>query len=105
MDDSVVARIVQVGTVTALDTAQHRCRVRFPDTGVTSDWLHVLRQKPTVSVLNDGLHDHPSQVTIDENGEHSHATTVADWMPKINDTVVVLYIPIFNSDGFVIGVV
>ncbi len=25
------------------------------------------------------------------------------WMPKINDRVVCLYIPVFNGDGFVIG--
>lgn len=25
------------------------------------------------------------------------------WMPKINDTVVALYLPIYDGDGFVLG--
>lgn len=74
MDESMIARMVQIGIVTALDTEDRRCRVKFPDTGMTSGWLRVLRH---------GL----------------------DWMPNINDVVLIVYIPVFNSDGFVVGVV
>ncbi|MEN6437013.1 MAG: hypothetical protein ABFD97_00350 [Syntrophobacter sp.] len=27
------------------------------------------------------------------------------WMPSINDTVVVLYLPVFNGDGFILGAI
>ena len=119
MDDSVVARIVQVGIVTVVDPDGHRCRVKFPDTGLTSDWLRVLRQTPGVSVSNGGAHSHTGAVSVSAGSDHSHSASVtineanshghdvgvSAWMPKVNDTVVVIYIPVFNSDGFVIGVV
>ncbi len=119
MDDNVIARMVQVGIVTAVDPDEHKCRVKFPDTGLTSDWLQVLRQTPGVSVNDGGSHSHTgsvsvsgsadhshtASVTINESSNHGHSVEVTAWMPKINDTVVVIYIPIFNSDGFVIGVV
>lgn len=118
MDDSVIARIVQVGIVTAVDPDGHRCRVKFPDTGLTSDWLRVLRQTPGVSVnaggahshtgsasVSGGDHSHSASLTIGDAEAHGHGVGVTAWMPKINDTVVVIYIPVFNSDGFVIGVV
>jgi hypothetical protein len=118
MGENVIARMVQVGIVTAVDSAEHKCRVKFPDTGLTSDWLRVLRQTPGVSVndggahshtgsasVSGGDHSHSTSVTINVADAHSHGAGVSAWMPRINDTVVVLYIPVFNSDGFVIGVV
>ena len=27
------------------------------------------------------------------------------WMPKVNDMVLVLYLPVFNGDGFILGVI
>lgn len=118
MDENVIARMVQVGIVTAVDPDEHRCRVKFPDTGLTSDWLRVLRQTPGVSVnsggshshtgsvsVSGGDHSHSASVTINETSSHGHGVDVSAWMPRINDTVVVIYIPVFNSDGFVIGVV
>lgn len=29
--------------------------------------------------------------------------TDSSWMPKVNDVVVALYLPVFNGDGFIIG--
>lgn len=82
-------RLIQIGVVTAADRAAHKVRVKFQDTGLISDWLSVLKNAPGVSVNHsDG---------------HSHTTSVSLWMPGINDTVLVVYLPIFNSDGFVIG--
>lgn len=118
MDENVIARMVQIGIVTAVDSAEHRCRVKFPDTGLTSDWLRVLRQTPGVSVNDGGAHSHTgsasvgggdhshsASVTINNAEAHGHGVSVSAWMPKVNDNVVVIYIPVFNSDGFVIGVV
>lgn len=27
------------------------------------------------------------------------------WLPKVNSTVLVLYLPVFNGDGFILGVI
>ncbi len=119
MDESLVLRMVQVGVVTAVEPAEHKCRVKFPDTGLTSDWLRVLQQTPTVSVNDGGAHTHTGSVSVNADADHSHTASVSidqaenhghsievsGWMPRVNDTVVVIYIPVFNSDGFVIGVV
>lgn len=85
MDMSVIDRMVQRGTVTAVDPVNHRVRVLFPETGMTSDWLQVLKC--------------PSRV-VDIDGRPLY---VEGWFPDINDTVVVLYIPVRDSDGYVIG--
>ena len=29
----------------------------------------------------------------------------AAWLPKVNDTVLVIYLPVFNGDGFILGVI
>ena len=34
---------------------------------------------------------------------HKHDLTIKPWMPKVNDTVLTLYLPVFNGDGFVLG--
>ncbi len=67
-------RLVQIGTVT--DLQGRKVRVLFPDSGMTSAWLTVLRH---------GSSD--------------------EWMPKINDVVLCLYLPVWNGDGFVVGVI
>lgn len=82
-------RLIQVGTVTTVDPAAHKVRVKFLDTGLTSDWLSVLKNAPSVSVV--------------QTEGHGHSASVSLWMPIVNDTVLVVYLPTFNSDGFVIG--
>lgn len=89
-----IERLVQIGTVSAVDMDTHKVRVLFPNTGLVSDWLCVLRNTPQVSI---------SGAAVDGAGTHAHGATVSPWLPKVNDTVLVLYLPIFNSDGFVIG--
>lgn len=66
---------VRVGTVTAVDTKTRKARVLFQDMGFSSGWLTVLRH---------------GQTDI--------------WMPAVNDTVLVLYLPVWQSDGFILGV-
>lgn len=87
---SELKRMIQVGIVTDTDTKNRKVRVKFKDVNLTSDWLCILRQEPSVDVdnLTDG---------------NSVALRITPWMPKVNDTVLVVYLPIFNSDGFVIG--
>ncbi len=66
--------IVRIGTIA--DIKGRTARVLYPDSGMTSGWLSVLR----------------------------HGTT-DEWMPQINDVVLCLYIPVWNGDGFILGVV
>lgn len=112
-----IERLIQVGTVTAVDHATHKVRVKFLDTGLTSDWLSVLKNAPSVSIGTAGAHSHGGSVSvdaadghthsasasIDKSEDHNHTTSVSLWMPGVNDTVLVVYLPVFNSDGFVIG--
>lgn len=67
--------VVRVGTVTAVDPSSRKARVLFRDMGFSSGWLAVLR--------------------------HGQVDT---WMPKVNDTAVVLYLPVWQGDGFLLGV-
>jgi phage baseplate assembly protein gpV len=76
-NENVLNNMVRVGVVSAIDTASHRARVIFPDKGITSGWLFVLKSS-------------------DSNPR---------WMPALGNTVVVLYLPIWNGDGFILGVV
>ena len=46
--------------------------------------------------LEAGEHKH-------EIEEHSHPG--GDWMPNVNDTVLVLFAYGFNTDGFILGVI
>lgn len=88
-------RILQIGKVTAIDIPKKKARVFFPDSNMTSDWLSVLQHPHSITVegtLCDGVY-------------HSHKAVPSIWMPAINDSVVVCYLPIFNSDGFILGVV
>lgn len=99
-----IERLVQVGTVTAVDTSNNRARVKFRDVDMTSDWLYVLQRPDTQLSLNSEVK------TEGESSDELYADvtvngTAEKWLPKINDTVVVLYLPVFNSDGFILGAV
>lgn len=110
-------RLIQIGTVTAVDHDAHKVRVKFLDTGLTSDWLSVLKNAPSVSISTDGAHSHGGTVSVDATDGHTHGASVSVcetdghkhtasinlWIPAVNDTVLVVYLPVFNSDGFVIG--
>lgn len=92
MNDNTLSRLIQIGTVHAVNSAGTHARVRHQDTGITSDWLRILTRKPAVIVESGYGPD-----------EHSHNVTVTDWIPNVNDTVLVIYLPVDDSDGFVIG--
>ncbi len=80
-------RTIQLGTVTALDETKQTARVKFQDTGICSDWLYIIQhvRKPSC------------------NNPDCHCTECGRWLPKINDTVLVLYLPIRDGDGFILG--
>lgn len=115
--DSTIERLVQIGTVSAVDSGTHKVRVLFRNTGITSDWLPVLITTTSVRIESAGSHKHSGSVeignadghshganlTINDAGSHMHHVLTGAWMPHVNDTVVCLFLPIENSDGFVIG--
>ena len=88
MTDKVLENLVRVGTVTAINLDERTARVKFQDTGITSGYLKVLSNQPYI----------PDYV-----GSHKHNLIIKPWMPHVNDTVLVLYLPVFNADGFVLG--
>lgn len=109
MDDSIISRMIQIGTVT--DVSGKKARVKFQNTDITSDWLPVLqRTGEIVEVKSNGSHSHTITCSgegcspqSNTTGAHVHQAAVTIWAPKVNDTVVVVFLPVFNSDGFIIG--
>lgn len=81
----IVERLVQEGIVTAVDAGRRMARVKFQATDVPSGWLPVL-QHTGAGVQAD---NHTANVTV--------------WLPKVNDRVVVLYLPCPDSDGYILG--
>ena len=77
-ESRILSRLVRIGTV--MNVSGRYCRVKFRDTGIDSGWLRIVSMPP-------GVPD----------------TTVSPWAPAINDTVLCLYLPVENGDGFVIG--
>jgi len=71
----ILSHMVQWGTVTAVDDNTKKARVYFEDTGISSDWLAVLQQAQS------------------------------DWVPQIDDAVLVLFLPVAHADGFILGVI
>lgn len=77
--------LVQTGIVTAV--SGRYVRVKLPEGEEPSGWLAVVQSPPRVTV----------------QGEHSHTVSVTPWTPAVNDRVLVLFRPMENGDGFVLG--
>lgn len=101
----ILGRIIQIGIVMEVNNDTHVCRVKFPTTGIISDKLHVLDNRPFIPD-----YDVPQETEEKGGGSgdasfesHKHDLIIKQWMPKVNDVVVCVFLPIRNSDGFVIG--
>ena len=71
---------------------------------MVSDWLYVMRYPNlSLTVNSAGAHDHGGAVA--SGGGHSHTIGIVDWFPNVNDKVLVLMAPGFNSDGYILGVI
>lgn len=113
--DKLLGRMVQVGTVNTVDAKKRKVRVKFLETGMVSGWLYVLQHSGMgLNVTEDGGHGHEVTVADTYTGggsgsveavpDHDHDKSVTTtWMPKVNDQVVVLYLPVADGDGFVLG--
>ena len=56
---NIMANLVRVGIVTDLNMDKLMCRVKYPDTGITSGWLYVLQHiDGNVAVKPDNDHNH-----------------------------------------------
>ncbi len=101
----ILSGLVRVGIVTAVDYAGYRARVRFDDINTSSGWLIVLDNRPFIPDYNA-----PQRTEYEEGGsgfpqfeKHKHDLVIKQWMPAINQAVLVLYLPVKNADGFILG--
>ena len=109
--EAILSRLVQHGTVTDVDIPKRKARVKFQDTGYTSGWLYVLQHYGGgIYIEPDGEHTHNISDTYSGGGSasvephHDHTGSFRTyWMPKVNDSVVVLYLPVRDGDGFILG--
>lgn len=89
--------IVRIGKVSALNTSNRTVRVLFASEDIVSGWLKVIKSPPPI-----GCKDGTDNKTEEGQG-HRHGLTVYPWFPAIGDTVLCIYNPGFNEDGYVIG--
>ena len=97
--------IAREGKVTALNNDKRIAKVWFDALGIESDWLPVL-------ITRDFIPDYdvPQRTEYEAGGSgdaafesHKHDLIIKPYMPKVNDMVLVLYFPIFNGDGVILG--
>lgn len=103
--EKILSRLVQIGTVSDVDNGKRRARVILKETGHTSGWLCVLATPPFIPDYSV-----PQRTEFESGGSgdasfasHKHDLIIKPWMPKVNDQVLVLYLPVFNGDGFILG--
>lgn len=104
--EKVLSQLVRIGTVTDADPGTRTARVKFQDTGTTSGRLFVLASRPYVPDYEET----PQRTELEAGGSgypafasHKHDLKIKPWMPKINATVLTLYLPIQDGDGFILG--
>lgn len=97
--------IVREGKVTAVNESKRIAKVWFDSMGIESDWLPVL-------ITRDFIPDYdvPQRTEFEAGGSgdpafasHKHDLIIKPYMPKVNDLVLVLYFPVFNGDGVILG--
>lgn len=104
-DGAALAAMVRVGIVTAADNDKRLVQVQFRDTEISSGWIPVLINRDFVP---DYEGTQKTEVKAGGSGEasfagHTHELTIRPWMPKVNEQVLVLYEPIRDGQGFVLG--
>ena len=111
--ERVLLRMIRRGFVSDADTDTRKVRVTFDELdGMTSGWLFVPRYPGVVasaSTVQGHTHSFTDSIggsgSTSTSGSHTHEITLTDWMPKINERVWVLYYPVDDGDGLVLGVV
>ena len=97
--------IVREGKVTAVDKDKRIAKVWFDALEIESDWMPVLINR---DFRPD--YDVPQRTEFEAGGsgdaafeKHKHDLIIKPYMPKVNDLVLVLYFPVFNGDGVILG--
>lgn len=97
--------IARGGKVTAVNNEKRIAKVWFDDLEIESDWMPVL-------ITRDFIPDYdvPQRTGFEAGGSgdpafasHKHDLIIKPYMPKVNDLVLVLYFPVFNGDGVILG--
>lgn len=110
--NEILSRLVQTGIVSAVDSSNRTARVILEETGHTSGWLKVLQHYGANFYIEpDAKHTHDITDTYTGGGsastfpnhDHLPGSHLTWWMPKVNDRVLILYLPVFNGDGFILG--
>lgn len=98
--------LVRVGAVTWTDPFKRVARVKFQDMDLPSAPLHVLANRPYIP----DYETKPQRTEFEAGGSgdaayerHKHDLEIKPWMPKVNATVLTLYLPILDADGFILG--
>ncbi|MCI9474597.1 MAG: hypothetical protein HFF31_11395 [Flavonifractor sp.] len=101
----MIEDFVREGKVTAVDNGKRIAKVWFDVLEIESDWMPVL-------ITRDFIPDYdvPQRTEFEAGGagypafeKHKHDLIIKPYMPKVNDLVLVLYFPIFNGDGVILG--
>lgn len=102
--EKILSGLVRIGTVTDVNYAKHQARVKFQGENMTSGWLYVLDNRPVIGDRNSSRTEFEAGGSGEASfASHKHSLAISQWMPSINATVVCLYLPVFNGDGFVLG--
>lgn len=90
--ETALKNMVRVGTVASVDQDKRTARVIYRDTGYESGELYVLANRPYIP-------DYEGPQKTEDGGK----LKIKPWMPKVNAVVLVLYVPIENGDGYILG--
>lgn len=97
--------IVREGKVTAADNNKRIAKVWFDALRMESDWLPVL-----INCDFAPGYGAPQRTEYEQGGSgaaafanHKHDLIIKPYMPAVNDRVLVLYFPVFNGDGVILG--
>lgn len=110
--ERALENLVRLGKVTDVDRGKRRVRVKFEDAGISSGWLQVIQHYGAgLYIKPDAEHTHTISDSYTGGGsastypahDHSPGSYLTYWVPKVNDMVLVLYLPVFNGDGYVLG--
>lgn len=108
--------IIRIGVVSAVSPGDCAVRVHFPSEDMVSGWLKVIKSPPAVTAKATATAE--SSVSGSESSEEDAKNNnlnvdvdvnvdveaeAAPWFPAVGDTVLCIYNPGFNEDGFVIG--
>lgn len=104
--DSVIENLVRVGIVMSVDNEKRTARVMYLDNNLKSGELSVLSNQPYIPDYEGPQvteYEGPAGSDYALFERHRHNLTIKPWMPKVNDQVLVLYLPVRDGDGFILG--